>query len=80
MKSDKIGKDSKTMSCDIWLNFKRGMSAILGNYSDPWLENKKFMTVLQTKTATMQRQPKQSIEYNHRITIEWSYYHIMVEQ
>jgi len=24
--------------------------------------------------ATMQRQPKQIVEYNHRTTIEWSYY------
>ena len=80
MKSDKIGKDSKTMSCDIWLNFKISIRKMLGNYSGSWLENKKFMTVLQTKTATMQRQPKQSIEYNHRTTIEWSYYYIMMER
>jgi len=31
------------------------------------------------KTATIQRQPKQIVEYNHRTTIEWSYY-IMVER
>jgi len=34
------------------------------------------MTVQRTKTATMQRWPKQSTEYNHRTTIEWSYYYI----
>jgi len=36
------------------------------------------MTIKRTKTATMQRQPKQIVEYrptcNHRTTIEWSYY------
>jgi len=28
------------------------------------------MTVQRTKTATMQRQPKQIVKYNHRTTIE----------
>jgi len=41
---------------------------MLGNYSGPRLE--KFMTIQRTKTATMQGQPKQSSEYNHRPTIE----------
>jgi len=38
------------------------------------------MTAHRTKTATMQRQPKQAVEYNHITTIEWSYYGIMMEQ
>jgi len=61
------------MLCYVMFNFKRGIRAMLGNYrpSGPWLENKKFMTIQRTKTATMQRQPKQSIEYNLRTTIEW---------
>jgi len=35
-KSHKIYKDLKTISCNIWLNFNRGISSMLDNYSGPW--------------------------------------------
>jgi len=61
LKTDKIDKGPKTMSCNIWL-----ISTMLGNYSGrDWGIRIKVMTVQRTKTATMQRQPKQIIEYNH---------------
>jgi len=72
-KSYQIDKGSK-MSCNIWLNFNRGINSMLGNYSGPWFGKKKVMTVQRTKTATIQRQPKQIIEYDHRTTID----HIMI--
>ena len=77
----KLTKAQKQCSVIIWLNFNRGISTILGNYSGPWLRTKKVLTIKRTKTATItQRQPKQIVEYNHRTTIEWPYYDFMMER
>src|SRR6218665_3670704 len=40
---------SNAVSCNIWLNFNRGMSAMLGNYyNGPSLSNKQVKTVQKT--------------------------------
>jgi len=76
----KLTKDHKQCLVIIWLDLNRGMSTMLGNYSGPWLGKKKVVAVQQTKRATMQKQPKQIIKYNHITTMGWSYYDIMMER
>ena len=61
------------MSCNNLIH-QRHLCTMFGNYSGTVIGEKKVFAVQRTKRATMQRQPKQTMKYNHITTMEWSYY------